>query len=139
MLDDTAQIAALKMDLDNFKAVNDELGHSAGDEAIRFYCSIVKEAVGKRGYVYRRGGDELVAIVPRIDSSSARELAEKIRGQVESKFRQWATERGLAASPTASIGLVVSTSRPSLEVIKLMDQAQKRAKEEGKNRVVTLE
>jgi diguanylate cyclase (GGDEF)-like protein len=138
MLDETAQMAALKMDLDNFKAVNDELGHSAGDEAIRFYCSIVKEIVGTNGYVYRRGGDELVAIIPRIDSSSARETAEKIRRQIESEFCVWAAERGLVVPPTASIGMVVCSRKPSLEVIKLMDEAQKRAKTEGKNRVVTL-
>lgn len=129
-------LAVLKMDLDNFKIVNDELGHSEGDDAIRHYCSIVKTIVGSAGYVYRRGGDEVVALLPDADDASADAIAEKIRSQLESTFRLWADERGLKTSPTASIGLVIYGGRSPLEVVELADKAQRDAKENGKNRVV---
>jgi diguanylate cyclase (GGDEF)-like protein len=129
-------LAVLKMDLDNFKAVNDELGHSAGDDALRHYCSVVKRVVGRYGYVYRRGGDEIVALVPEIDISTAQALAEESRAAIESSFRDWAAERGITKAPTASIGLVIYGGRSPLELIELMDAAQREAKASGKNRVV---
>jgi diguanylate cyclase (GGDEF)-like protein len=43
------QLAAFKMDLDNFKNVNEKLGHTAGDDAIRLYCSIVRDTLGRIG------------------------------------------------------------------------------------------
>jgi diguanylate cyclase (GGDEF)-like protein len=129
-------LAVLKMDLDNFKRVNDELGHSAGDDAIRHYCSVVKSIVGNAGYVYRRGGDEVVALLPETDGPTAGATAEKIRSQLESTFRLWADERGLKESPTASIGVVIYGGRSPLEVVELADKAQREAKDKGKNRVV---
>jgi diguanylate cyclase (GGDEF)-like protein len=131
------QMAAFKMDLDNFKAVNDTLGHASGDEAIRLYCSIVKQTIGKLGEVYRRGGDEVVALISEIDSNQAQALAERIRTSIESQFVVWSQNRGLAHPPTASIGLVVTDTRRSQEdIIRSLDAAQLEAKQKGKNCVV---
>lgn len=133
------KLAILKMDLDNFGQVNKTLSHSAGDEAIRLYCSIVKRVVGKVGYVYRRGGDEVVAFAPDFEAEATRVMAEEIRATIEADFRQWGTGRGLASFPTASIGAVVSdNARPFGEIVQMMDSAQKQAKDQGKNRVVLL-
>lgn len=129
-------LGVLKMDLDNFKIVNDELGHSVGDDAIRHYCSLVKTVVGSHGYVYRRGGDEIVVLLPDTDAFRATAIAEEIRSQIESTFRSWAAERGLMKSPTASIGLAVYGARSPLEVVEMADKAQREAKNNGKNRVV---
>jgi len=129
-------LGVLKMDLDNFKIVNDELGHSVGDDAIRHYCSVVKSVVGSDGYVYRRGGDEVVVLLPETDDSRASAIAEEIRSEIESTFISWASERGLEKSPTASIGLVVYGGPSPVEVVELADKAQHDAKNNGKNRVV---
>jgi len=134
------QLAALKMDLDNFKSVNDTLGHGVGDEAIRLYCSIIRKVMGKHGEIYRRGGDEVVVLVPELDPTIVRALAEETRAAIESEFREWGIVRGIETSPTASVGLVLTNGDCSSEqVIRLMDQAQQRAKQEGKNRVVCLQ
>jgi diguanylate cyclase (GGDEF)-like protein len=130
-------MAAFKMDLDNFRNVNNRLGHAAGDEAIRLYCSIVKRVLTGLGEVYRRGGDEVVAFAPGVNSEAAGTLGEKIRAEVESEFHSWAHERGLETSPTASIGVIsVVGERSSPNVTTWMDDAQHEAKEQGKNRVV---
>ena len=136
MLEPEEVLGILKIDLDNFKAVNDELDHSAGDDAIRHYCSVVKRVVGGYGYVYRRGGDEIVVILLDTNGPSAQAIAEEIRGQIESTFRDWAEKRCLTKSPTASIGVVVDGARTPLELISLVDKAQQEAKSGGKNRVV---
>jgi diguanylate cyclase (GGDEF)-like protein len=131
--------AALKTDLDNFKAVNDLLGHALGDEAIRLYCRIFKRVFQKAGDVYRRGGDEVIALAPGVDRYTAERLAEELRVNVEADFRAWSSKQGLSTPPTASIGLVLADSKTSAsEVIALLDDALLRAKGLGKNRVVPL-
>jgi diguanylate cyclase (GGDEF)-like protein len=129
--------AIFEMDLDNFKNVNDTLGHPAGDEAIRRYSSIVKGLLADAGEVYRRGGDELVAIAPELERERACQLAEAIRATIESEFRDWGAQRGLANPPTVSIGVVSSESGQSVDqVVELLTNAHLRAKKKGKNQVV---
>jgi diguanylate cyclase (GGDEF)-like protein len=136
-LESDEQIAIFKMDLDNFRNVNNALGHSAGDDAIRLYCTIVKEVLGSTGEIYRRGGDEIVVLAPRLDAEDAARLGEALRSEVESQFRAWAKPRGLDEWPTASIGLVFTKGRVAIsEVIARMDAAQHEAKRQGKNRLV---
>jgi diguanylate cyclase (GGDEF)-like protein len=126
-----------KMDLDRFKMINDTLGHSGGDEAIRLYCELVRDTIGSRGEVYRRGGDEVVALVFGLSDVEARNLAESVRKRIETTFQDWSKARGLVICPTASIGAVVSTGDKSVEVLcEQMDAAQRKAKDEGRNRVV---
>ena len=136
-LDPGELLGVLKMDLDNFKIVNDELGHSVGDDAIRHYCSVVKRVVGGDGYVYRRGGDEVVVLLPATEGPRAAAIAEEIRSQIESTFGSWAAERGLNKSPTASVGLVVYSGQSPVEVVELADKAQRGTKNERKNRIGT--
>lgn len=132
-------LCAFIVDLDNFKIVNEQLGHVAGDEAIRMYCEIVHGFLAPVGEVYRRGGDEVVAIAPGLRKSDAVTLAEKIRTSIEVAFVKWGCERGLAQFPTASIGIVDIEPNCEYEsVVQLMDEAQSRAKAEGKNRVILI-
>lgn len=131
-------MTAIKMDLDNFKNVNEVLGHSGGDEAIKLACATLIDVFSKVAEIYRRGGDELVALAPGLRGAKATELAEYLRKDIEMKFIAWGATKGLSSSPTASIGLVdVSPGSSYHEVIRLMDDAQSRAKREGKNRVIT--
>jgi diguanylate cyclase (GGDEF)-like protein len=129
-----------KMDLDDFKRVNEALGHGGGDEAIRLYCKIVKKVLGTVCEVYRRGGDEVVALAPGLRELPARELAEQVRAEIEATFRGWSAERGVHPSPTASIGVVLSTAeRSHAAIARLADEAQQEAKRQGKNRVVFVQ
>lgn len=130
-------MSALKVDLDNFKKVNEELGHAGGDDAIKFACSILINIFSNVAEIYRRGGDELVILAPGIRVQETASLAELLRKTIEEKFISWGEAKGLSSSPTASIGLVdVFPGSSCREVINLMDEAQGRAKHEGKNRVV---
>lgn len=132
-------LAIFKMDLDDFKKVNEELGHGGGDDALRRYCGVVKEIFGTVGEVYRRGGDEVVALAPGVSEKTALDLAETLRAQIEAALRAWGVDRGLHFTPTASIGVVLGTSAKSRsEMSELVDGAQKQAKQKGKNRVVFL-
>lgn len=134
------QVSVLKMDLDEFKGVNSELGHSGGDDAIRLYCSVVKRMCEGNGEVYRRGGDEVIVIAPGLNHRESLDLAERIRGSIESEFNAWCHERTCSCRPTASIGVVTAVRGvPASELIRAVDAAQMRAKTDGKNRVVGAE
>lgn len=132
-------LVAFKMDLDNFKSVNEALGHQAGDDAIRLYCSTVKEMLRGVAEVYRRGGDEIVALAPGLDGETAGRLAERVRSAIERKFIEWGRSRGLSRFPTSSIGLGLICQGATIEeTVRLMDSAQRQAKDLGKNRVVAV-
>jgi diguanylate cyclase (GGDEF)-like protein len=138
LLPESVPLALLKIDLDNFKLVNETLGHGAGDEALHLYCSTVKDVLGGAGEIYRRGGDEVVVIAPGLEAELAQALAEKLRQRIEIDFRDWGQPRGLTSPPTVSIGLVMFARGGTIgELHRLLDEVEARAKE-TKNCVVCL-
>ena len=66
------------VDLNNFKAVNDTLGHRVGDRVLQSQASIVRRAVGSHGAVYRYGGDEFCVLLPGISKEKAFKIARRI-------------------------------------------------------------
>jgi diguanylate cyclase (GGDEF)-like protein len=134
---DRKGLTALKIDLDNFKAVNEALGHSGGDEAIRLACNVLTTIFSSVAEIYRRGGDELVALAPGHRTPKTTQLAEKLREAIERAFIDWGQNKDIQKPPTASIGLVdVGPGSSKDDVVRKMDEAQAQAKREGKNRVV---
>jgi len=72
-------LSVLFIDLDRFKAINDHLGHDAGDEALRKASQIVQEAIRPEDRKFRYGGEELVIILTNTDQEGARATAERLR------------------------------------------------------------
>ena len=72
-------VAAILIDLDHFKAVNDRHGHAGGDEALRHVARLLREGVRGSDLVARLGGDELAVLMPGADLRRAVELAESLR------------------------------------------------------------
>lgn len=119
------------LDLDNFKAVNDTHGHSAGDAVLAAIGSILQKSVRSTDLVGRVGGDEFAALLPETSGNDAAELFRRIHAGLQ---RQ-AQEQGWPI--TASIGVtVVRPPYPSLaDALKNADGLMYRAKQAGKNRV----
>lgn len=120
-------VSLLYLDLDGFKAVNDSLGHAAGDEVLRAVADTLKSTLRCQDIAGRLGGDEF-AIVLTADQIEAEHAAERIRAAVESKMRPW--------SVTVSIG-VASFVRPisADAALAKADRLMYQAKSAGKNRV----
>jgi diguanylate cyclase (GGDEF)-like protein len=123
-------VALILCDLDHFKAVNDRLGHPAGDAALLRVAGIL-ERVGRRSdTVARFGGEEFVFIVPDADAEQAHELAERARTSLERSFA------GDPVPLTASFGTVSfpadGTTADSL--LANADRALYAAKHSGRNR-----
>jgi diguanylate cyclase (GGDEF)-like protein len=71
------------MDLDHFKEYNDRYGHLHGDEVLKQVSQLLKETVGKKGYVTRYGGDEFIIILPGIGLKGAEDRVQKAVKKME--------------------------------------------------------
>lgn len=121
------------IDLDHFKSVNDTFGHAAGDEVLRTAGRLMMLNVRDSDVCVRYGGEELLVFLPGSHRDRAAEIAERIRGALES--HDWSrTAHGLTV--TASFG--VAEHFPHESVAAWMERADKAlyaAKSSGRNRV----
>lgn len=128
--------AVLFIDLDGFKAVNDSLGHHAGDLLLREVGARLKAVVRHEDLVARYGGDEFVVVCEVPDSAAAHDVAERIRREVRRPFDD--LPDGFPVS--ASIGLSIARTEESAWnpdlLIRLADQAMYTAKNAGGDRIV---
>ena len=119
------------MDLDRFKAVNDTLGHPAGDTLLRLVALRLRDVIGKAGQVGRLGGDEFEVVLP--STSDKTELSKLAQGIIDSLSRPY-TINGTAVSIGASVGIVTSDydDRTSDDLMRDADLALYAAKAAGK-------
>jgi diguanylate cyclase (GGDEF)-like protein/PAS domain S-box-containing protein len=119
------------LDLDRFKAVNDTLGHPAGDTLLRLVSLRLREVVGKLGQVGRLGGDEFEVVLP--GTSGKDELSKLAQGIIDSLSRPY-NINGNAVSIGASVGIVTSDydDRTSDDLMRDADLALYAAKAAGK-------
>jgi len=127
----------LYMDLDNFKDVNDTVGHSAGDEVLIMLTGLLKAELRTEDTVFRLGGDEFAVLLDGMDSREALPAAERLRAVVEA-YRFELDRRVFPLS--LSIGLIeIDGTLATGELLSRADAAMYRAKEQGKNRIVQSE
>src|SRR3954452_15941753 len=119
------------LDLDRFQAVNDTLGHPAGDTLLRLVALRLRDVVGSAGQVGRLGGDEFQVVLPA--TSSKDELSKVAQGIIDSLSRPY-TINGTAVSIGASVGIVTSdyNDRTSDDLMRDADLALYAAKAAGK-------
>ncbi len=125
----------LMIDLDHFKAVNDNFGHEAGNEVLRATARHVSAVVRDMDLVARYGGEEFAVILPQTDEAAAAHLAERIRETtphavtIPDAARSGVTlSIGVASSSDTRVGSVV-------DLINLADTALYASKRFGRNRV----
>ena len=129
------QVSVMMIDLDGFKAVNDELGHAAGDELLVRVAERICHALRSVDLAVRLGGDEFAVLLT--DPSSEQE-AEAVAGRILAAVGQPYHVGGGPARVGASIGIVTRPSRRTHpdELLALADEAMYQAKRSGKGRVV---
>lgn len=119
------------LDLDRFKAVNDTLGHPAGDTLLRLVSLRLRDVIGELGQVGRLGGDEFEVVLPA--TSAKDELSGLAQGIIDSLSRPY-TINGTVVSIGASVGIVTSDydDRTSDDLMRDADLALYAAKAAGK-------
>jgi diguanylate cyclase (GGDEF)-like protein len=128
--------AMLVVDLDRFKALNDEHGHLAGDVALAAVADCIKHELRDYDAVGRYGGEEFVAMLPNAGTNAGMRAAERVRARIE-QCTITAEPDGPEMHLTASIGVATYPSYGSEldELIRAADQALYAAKAAGRNTV----
>ncbi len=127
-------LGILMADLDYFKKVNDTYGHDAGDDVLKQFAALLKNAVRDADLVIRFGGEEFIIILMDCEKDKAGEISEKIRMDIE-KYKFQAS--GNTIQKTTSIGVSefpAHATQGIWEAIKFADVALYKAKENGRNR-----
>lgn len=129
--------ALLLLDLDNFKQVNDTLGHAAGDELLVSTAALLRAAVRRTDLVARLGGDEFALLLPRADEVVAESVAAAVVRLIEDHT---ASLDGARRRVTASVGAVTfaAASEHAADALALADMVMYDAKEAGRSRYAIL-
>lgn len=118
-------------DLDNFKAVNDQHGHVAGDHLLRLTAEALETAIRNSDSVYRFGGEEFAILLPHTGEQEAREVADRVLSAVASLRVDCG---GTELSVTISCGVARYMPEESADQwIARADEALYRAKDQGRN------
>jgi diguanylate cyclase (GGDEF)-like protein len=126
--------SALFLDLDNFKAVNDSYDHDTGDLVIRRTLELVQSRMEQDGEVFHRSGDEVMVLLPNVNQSDAKRLAEEIRCAIEQETFS-VIGQGIITATVGGATYPDACARWE-ELSKLADQTAMRAKKIGKNLVL---
>ncbi|MBI3222650.1 MAG: GGDEF domain-containing protein [Nitrosomonadales bacterium] len=132
-----APLCVALLDIDNFKRLNDTLGHQAGDQALTHLCGVIKEALRPSDSVARYGGEEFVILLPGVSLAEAASAIERLQRELTKRFFLHENERVLV---TFSAGVALrAPEEPQEDVIGRADRAMYKAKKTGKNRVIVAE
>ncbi len=132
-------VAALFIDVDNFKGINDTLGHGVGDELLRGVAARLEGVVRHVDALGRLGGDEFVVIAEELSLAAGPELvAERLLDALGHPFKL-GEEGEIRLTVTASIGIAIGQRTSAEELLRDADIAMYRAKWDGKNRYAVFE
>lgn len=122
------------LDIDNFKRLNDTMGHQAGDQALVHLSNVIKETLRPNDSVARYGGEEFIIVLPDVTLYEAAAALERLQRELTKKIFLNENERILV---TFSAGVALRAPDESQEdVIARADKAMYQAKQTGKNRVI---
>jgi diguanylate cyclase (GGDEF)-like protein len=126
-------LALVLFDIDHFKAVNDRLGHLAGDEALRQVAACVRGTVRREEVFARYGGEEFVLVLPETDLAGALQAADRLRLKVEGQPLE---HQGKTFQVTVSAGVTVWEGGGQVTAADLLQRADEKlyeAKRAGRN------
>ncbi|HUX04105.1 MAG TPA: diguanylate cyclase [Acidimicrobiales bacterium] len=124
-----SHMAALMVDLDHFKEINDQFGHSTGDRVLQHVAQSITESVRPSDLVFRYGGEEFLVMLSNVDTMTSLLAAERIRARVGVPIEDH-------LSVSVSVGVAMRTKGESYEsLIDRADQALYAAKANGRDRV----
>ena len=131
MMKNALNVAVVMLDIDHFKAVNDNHGHAVGDEVLKTITALIRDQVRKEDIVARMGGEEFAILLPETSLESAQHFAERLRTSIEQTYMR------SAGYVTASLG-IASYPMHGCSIHDSLNQADAalyRAKQAGRNRI----
>lgn len=128
-----AHVALLFIDLDNFKTINDTLGHDVGDKLLRQAAKRLRELVRDVDTIARLGGDEFTAILSNCTTEIADQVGRRIIDELSASFH--IDGRALFVSASVGVAFYPEDGNDSAALVRAADAAMYRAKELGRNRM----
>ncbi|MCX2497310.1 sensor domain-containing diguanylate cyclase [Plesiomonas shigelloides] len=123
--------SVLLLDLDNFKLINDNFGHSAGDQLLVQVAQRMRESLRDTDLLYRLGGDEFAVLLPKTSEAQAQALAERLLVILQQPIEF----NGVTLNISASIGVAQSGLQQPIDLMRQADLAMYAAKHGGKGRI----
>ena len=122
-------------DLDHFKVLNDTHGHEAGDQALRLFSRVLRDAVRPADLVARYGGEEFVIVLPECGTDAAAVVLDRVRERLAH-----ALTSGRVPAFTVSFGVATSAAAGSFDkIVATADRALMTAKAQGRDRVIVAD
>jgi diguanylate cyclase (GGDEF)-like protein len=133
-------LSVMMFDLDNFKAINDTLGHTTGDEVLRIIWEVASTTVRDVDTIARYGGDEFMAVLPETEIADVHAIAQRLQTTTTAQLQARYGPSCPRSSVTLSIGIVTLHPNEPVsaeQVIALADERLYEAKRMGKNCIAT--
>ncbi len=130
-------LCVLILDIDHFKAVNDNHGHPAGDQVLRAVCQRLQADLRSQDVLARIGGEEFMVVLPDVSLADGCVMAQRLCDVVAARPVEW---QAISLRVTISVGLArVAAAEPVEQALARADRALYEAKRSGRNRLVCTE
>ena len=132
-------VSVMLLDIDDFASVNSTYGHAVGDQVLTEIGRILSGGVRESDVLVRYGGEEIAIVATHTEPAAAMAVAERLRREVEIGARKTLREaQGARRAITVSIGVAgrAAGAKPEGDLFEIAEKALRRAKSEGRNRVV---
>lgn len=129
-------LSLLMMDIDEFKTINDTIGHYKGDEVLRKVAEIIQSSIREIDLAARYGGDEFAIVFPYTHIEGALLAAERIhRNLTSDKITVEGIEKAFSINTSIGLSTYPDSAESLVEMINIADAMLYRAKKNGKNRI----
>jgi diguanylate cyclase len=129
-----APLSLALLDVDHFKRINDEYGHSAGDKALRMIAQLLAKRLRRIDFLARYGGEEFVALLPGTSADSAFTVVDRLRARVSAAGFHY---KGEPVTISLTAGVTAFGAGDTIEaVIERADAALYEGKQSGRDRTV---
>ena len=128
------EFAAIMLDIDHFKNVNDTYGHAIGDEVLKYLAKNMKKATREQDICCRFGGEEFIILLPETTAQDAYAIAERLRQTLEKTN----SPCGRPITFSAGVASFPKIAANSTDLLELVDNALYEAKRTGRNRVIIV-
>ncbi|UCF29218.1 MAG: diguanylate cyclase, partial [Chloroflexota bacterium] len=129
-------LAAIVIDIDHFKRVNDKYSHAIGDQVLRSFAKCVQEHTRELDVVGRIGGEEFVILLPGSDLRSAHKTAARLQDLIANNITS-TKEGDIKITVSQGVSILDTNMQDLNDLVQAADRALYRAKETGRNRVVS--